>query len=116
MHADTLSVGRARGLALSSLSSASRSGSSPATMPIVLLIIPILYYMIIGAVILFGGHTWEGVQQWLGDNNWVTIPLTGDAPVPFWEVRYSVIAHCDSIIMHACMYVCARAFVCNISG
>jgi MFS superfamily sulfate permease-like transporter len=55
-------------------------------LPLMLVVIPALWYALLAGICMVEGMGWGDLQEWLGDNGWVT-KVEGDAHQPFWEVR-----------------------------
>jgi MFS superfamily sulfate permease-like transporter len=60
---------------------------SQAGLPTVLLIIPVLWYALLGCICTVQGTQWGDLQQWLSETGWVAPMHGGDAHEPFWKVR-----------------------------
>ena len=59
--------------------------SSAAALPAVLTAVPILWYVMLGVVTWWSGHTWSHTVHWLADHNWTAEVPESDGQ-PLWEV------------------------------
>ena len=59
---------------------------SQSALPVVLLLIPALWYALLGCICLVRGLGWGELQKSLADSGWVS-EVQGGAHEPFWKVR-----------------------------
>jgi MFS superfamily sulfate permease-like transporter len=66
---------------------------SPAALPTVLIVFPVLWYLGMWLVVSLKGLVWEDAVHWLADHQWTAaVPKTSGEPI--WEVHSNFQEHC----------------------